>query len=136
MNQVCRTIFIHLLILLENLLAFKIRPISLYFIGINLEEVPLNWLKYFLFSRLIGCVISLSKFQEIKKASVLSFFPLTATLWNALNGLSLELICIFHLGQNIQKWTKWNLWKTAFKKFKGCYLPQISLGPFLNILSH
>ena len=35
-----------------------------------------------------------------------------------------------------------NLWKTAFKKFedsfqtfKGC-LPQISLGPFLNTLSH
>ena len=104
MNQVCRTIFIHLLILLGNLLAFRIRPISLYFIGIVLDDVPLNWLKYFLFSRLIDCVIPLSKFQEIKKASVLSFFPRTATLWNALNGLSLELICIFHLGQNIQKW--------------------------------
>ena len=34
--------------------------------------------------------------------------------------------------QSIQEWTKWNLWKTAFKK---CCLPQISLGPFLNNLS-
>ena len=23
----------------------------------------------------------------------------------------------YHLGQNIHEWTKWNLWKTAFKKF-------------------
>ena len=54
------------------------------------------------------------------------------------------------MGQFIQEWTKYNLWKTAFKKlngygllkqtisvqiFKGCF-PQILLGPFLNILSH
>ena len=52
------------------------------------------------------------------------------------------------MGQAIQEWTKQNLWKTAFKKFEGytaClgrpyhfkffkgYLPQILLGPFLNI---
>ena len=65
--------------------------------------------------------------------------------------------CIYiDMGQSIQEWTKWNLWKTAFKKFeviwsasdmvclnrpyhfkffKGC-LPQIPLGPFLNTLSH
>ena len=45
--------------------------------------------------------------------------------------------------QNIQEWTKSNLWKIAFKKFgrpyhfkffKGC-LPQILLGLFLNTLS-
>ena len=52
--------------------------------------------------------------------------------------------------QNIQEWTKQNLWETAFKKFeeimsvltdislqisyKGC-LPQVLLGPFLNTLS-
>ena len=50
-----------------------------------------------------------------------------------------------YLGQSIQEWTKWNLWRTpfknfevmwsAFKFFKGC-LPQISLGPFLDTLSH
>ena len=51
-----------------------------------------------------------------------------------------------------QEWTKWILWKTAFKKievsdmaclsrpyhfkfFKDC-LPQILLGSFLNTLSH
>ena len=32
------------------------------------------------------------------------------------------------MGQSIQEWTKWNLWKTAFKK------SGISLAPFLNIL--
>ena len=44
------------------------------------------------------------------------------------------------MGQIIQKWTKGNLWKTAFnnfevklKFFKGC-LPQILHGPFLNNL--
>ena len=54
-----------------------------------------------------------------------------------------------NLGQSIQEWTKWNLWKTAFKKFKVIWsgllkqtislqlfyrlcLPQISIGPFLN----
>ena len=39
------------------------------------------------------------------------------------------------MGQSIQEWTKQNLWNTAFKFFKGC-LPQILLGPLLNILSH
>ena len=54
------------------------------------------------------------------------------------------------MGQSIQEWTKYNLWKTAFKKFeevwsaladytpssfKGC-IPEILIGPFLNILSH
>ena len=55
-----------------------------------------------------------------------------------------------HLRKSIWKWTKENLWKTAFKKFegvssalgrpypfkffKGC-LPQILLGPFLNNLT-
>ena len=54
------------------------------------------------------------------------------------------------MAQSIQEWTKWNLWKTAFKKFevtwsakqtislqifKGC-LPQILLGPFLNTFSY
>ena len=39
-----------------------------------------------------------------------------------------------HFGQSIQKWTKENFWKTAFKKL-GC-LPQILLGPFLNTLPH
>ena len=29
----------------------------------------------------------------------------------------------FHMGQSIQEWAKWNLWNTAFKKFKGC-IPQ------------
>ena len=48
-------------------------------------------------------------------------------------------------GQSIQEWVKWNLWKTAFlvclirpyhfRFFKGC-LPQLSLGPFWNTLSH
>ena len=50
-----------------------------------------------------------------------------------------------YMGQSIQEWTKLNLWKTAFKKFKGgmvCFrffkgcLPQVLLGPFLNTLSH
>ena len=47
-------------------------------------------------------------------------------------------IVTLHLGQSIQVWTRWNLWKTAFKKFdvikffESC-VPQISLGPFLNI---
>ena len=27
-------------------------------------------------------------------------------------------ICISHMGQGIQGWTKYNLWKTAFKKFE------------------
>ena len=45
-----------------------------------------------------------------------------------------------YLGQGIQEWTKWNFWKTAFKKFeviffKGC-LPQILFGAFLNTLTH
>ena len=48
----------------------------------------------------------------------------------------------------IQEWIKYNLWKTAFKKFeviwsasyhlrffKGC-LPQILFGTFLNTLTH
>ena len=45
------------------------------------------------------------------------------------------------MGQGIQKWTKKNLWKNVFKKFKviwsafkffkGC-LSQILFGPFLN----
>ena len=47
------------------------------------------------------------------------------------------------MGHSIQEWTKWNLWKTAFKKFEGMYpfkffkdcLPQILLGQFLNTLS-
>ena len=40
------------------------------------------------------------------------------------------------MGQDIQEWTKQNLWKADhFKFFKGC-LPQILLGPFLNILTH
>ena len=49
------------------------------------------------------------------------------------------------MGQSIQEWTKYNLWKTAFKKFeevwsaqadytpssfKGC-IPEILIGPFL-----
>ena len=45
------------------------------------------------------------------------------------------------MGQGIQDWPKWNLWKTAFKKFevhfnffKGC-LPQILIGLFLNTLT-
>ena len=42
------------------------------------------------------------------------------------------------MGLSIQEWTKENMWKTAFVKFeevcKGC-LPQILLGPFLNILT-
>ena len=52
---------------------------------------------------------------------------------------------MLHLRQSIQEWTKWHLWKAAFKKFekqaislqifKGC-LPQILLGPFLNTLPH
>ena len=49
------------------------------------------------------------------------------------------------MGQNIQEWTRQNLWKTAFKKFegitrpyplkifKGC-LPQILQDLFLNTL--
>ena len=49
------------------------------------------------------------------------------------------------LGQSIQEWNKYSLWKTAFeifeviwfadhfKLFKGC-LPKISFGPFLNTL--
>ena len=56
----------------------------------------------------------------------------------------------YHIGQGIQKLTKQNLWKTAFKKvemiwfayrpynftfFKGCP-PQILLGSFLNTLTH
>ena len=63
-NRVCRTTFIHLLILLDNLLAFKIGPISVCFTGIILDDVPLNWLKYFLFSRLIDCVISLTTLKR------------------------------------------------------------------------
>ena len=52
------------------------------------------------------------------------------------------------MGQSIQEYTKQNLWKATFKKsvvclarpyhfkfFKGC-LPQILLGPFLDILPH
>ena len=55
------------------------------------------------------------------------------------------------MGQSIQEWTKWSLWKAAFKKFevlcfclsrpdhfkffKAC-LAQISLGLFLNTLCH
>ena len=65
------------------------------------------------------------------------------------------------MGQNIEEWTKSNLWKTALKKFEGIYiyniiyigrqtdrqrlidpfksfkecLPQILLLPFLNTLS-
>ena len=44
---------------------------------------------------------------------------------------------------SIREWTKYNLWKTAFKNFDrpypfifftGC-LPQIVLGPFLNTLN-
>ena len=53
------------------------------------------------------------------------------------------------MGQSIQEWTRWNLWKTAFKKFevmwsasrpyhfkifKGC-LPQMLLGSFLNTMT-
>ena len=39
--------------------------------------------------------------------------------------------------QDIQDWTKSNLWKTAFKKFevKDCLL-QILLSPVLNTLTH
>ena len=76
--------------------------------------------------------------------------------WNGLNSTTNTLytsICpgvsdlaIPNIGQSIEEWTKWNLWKTAFKTaclskryhfkfFKG-YLPQISLGPFFNTLSH
>ena len=45
------------------------------------------------------------------------------------------------MGQSIQEWTEYNLWRTAFKKSKGTWsalgsLPQILLGPFLNALSH
>ena len=40
------------------------------------------------------------------------------------------------MGQDIQQWTKQNLWKTAFKKiFKGCLLQSL-LDPFLNTLTH
>ena len=53
-------------------------------------------------------------------------------------------LCLEYMRQSIQKWTKWNLWKIAFKKlevsrpydfkfFKGS-LPQILFGPFLNTL--
>ena len=47
------------------------------------------------------------------------------------------------MDQGIQDWTKYNLWKTAFKKFeetislqifKDC-LPQILLSPFWNTLT-
>ena len=49
----------------------------------------------------------------------------------------------FKMGQAIQEWTKYNLWKAAFKKlgrqyrfkfFKDC-LPQMLLGPLLNTLT-
>ena len=49
------------------------------------------------------------------------------------------------MGQSVQEWTKYYLWKTAFKIFEGIWsaslkffkgcLPQILLGPFLNTLS-
>ena len=39
--------------------------------------------------------------------------------------------------QDIQDWTKSNLWKTAFKKFEvKDYLLQILLSPVLNTLTH
>ena len=47
------------------------------------------------------------------------------------------------MAQAIQEWTKYNLWKAAFKKlgrqyrfkfFKDC-LPQMLLGPLLNTLT-
>ena len=28
---------------------------------------------------------------------------------------------LLQLGQSIQEWTKWDLWKTAFKKFEGIW---------------
>ena len=43
-------------------------------------------------------------------------------IWGLVYGSTLEnllfKILLWYMGQNIQEWTKWNLWKAAFKKSK------------------
>ena len=42
--------------------------------------------------------------------------------WNGelhiLTNLAINASVRLYIGQSIQEWTKWNLWKTAFKKYK------------------
>ena len=68
--------------------------------------------------------LGVNKVKQFKKCTrtVLWDLLLLETKW--------QMFCCLrsknrHLGQSIQEWTKWNLWKTAFKKF-----------PFLITLSH
>ena len=70
--------------------------------------------------------------------------------------MHIVVMYLYHIGQSVKKWTKSNLWKTAFQKFevirsadqlkflsrpyhfrfcKAC-LRQILLGPFLNSFPH
>ena len=52
-----------------------------------------------------------------------------------------QVTCINHLGQSIQEWTKWNLWKKPFNKFEvwnflKAVFYKFYLGPLFNTLSH
>ena len=88
------------------------------------------------------------KWQGVRGSSCLRYYDALRTKIDMCSPLSCEKIA--QMGQSIQEWTKWNLRKTAFKKFemtwsalsrlynfkffKGC-LAQMSLGRFLNTLS-
>ena len=61
--------------------------------------------------------------DEKKTGSTWFFDSLTWLLSNLLRvfqikELSSDIGKLLYMGQSIQEWTKWNLWKTAFKKFE------------------
>ena len=66
---------------------------------------------------------------ELPSSLFLDFLFKYLLLSDSRMGLYTDLLSSFICDKNIQEWAKWNLWKTAFKKFKWYDL-------FKNTLSH
>ena len=84
--------------------------VSWCFQGVKKETGGMKWVKWCYIDFHKDCFKNNSKLEESKSAGM--------------------RVCISHMGQSIQEWTKKKLWKVAFKTFLNTFFP------FSNTLSH